>query len=132
MVNHLETLRRASTDYIAFADGDCYIMETPKTPTWIERGIEILESDPKVFVVSPNDGGQERYEHIMSQQMFLINRKRFREMDFIPWDGKFIEGGPFQEYYGLLEGWIGRYMASRGLFRYVLSPSHRYWHKAWH
>lgn len=132
LVNHLKTLQLAKSDYIVFADGDCYIKESPSAPSWVERGIEILESDPRAFVVSPNDGGHERYESIMSQQMFLINRKRFLEMEFIPWDGKFIEGGPFQEYYGLLEGWIARYMAKNNLFRYVLPPTYRYWHLAFH
>lgn len=132
MVNHLKTLQIAKSDYIAFADGDCYIKESPADHSWIDRGIEILESDPRAFVVSPNDGGEERIESIMSQQMFIINRKRFLEMEFIPWDGKFIEGGPFQEYYGLLEGWIARYMAKNNLYRYVLPPAYRYWHLAYH
>lgn len=132
MVNHLQTLQMAKSDYIAFADGDCYIKESPADHSWIDHGIEILESDKRVFVVSPNDGGEERREHIMSQQMFLVNRKRFQEMEFIPWDGKFIEGGPFQEYYGLLEGWIARYMAKNNLHRYVLPPAYRYWHLAFH
>lgn len=132
MVNHLHVLQHANSDYIVFADADCHMKDQPAGQSWIDRGIEILESDPKAFLVSPCDGGPERYESIMSQQMFLINRKKFLEMEFIPWDGKFIEGGPFQEYYGLLEGWIARYMAKQNLFRYVLGPTFRYWHKEWH
>lgn len=130
MVNHLKTVQSAKSDYIVFADGDCYIKE--QVGCWVDVAIGILQTHPEVFVVSPNDGGQQRHETIMSQQMFLVNRKRFLEMEFIPWDGKFIEGGPFQEYYGLLEGWIARYMAKNKLSRYVLGPEYRYWHLEWH
>lgn len=133
MVNHLRALLAATTDYIVFADADCYIKESPEGgPSWVEEGIALLESKPDIFVVSPSDGGPERYETIMSQQMFLVDRKRMLEMEFLPWDGKFIEGGPFQEYYGLMEGFIARYMTKHGLFRYVLPPEFRYWHGAWH
>jgi len=134
MVNHLTILRRATTDYIAFADADCHMKDQPERESWIEKGIRILESDPSVFVISPNDGGPERRESIMSQQMFLVNRKRFLGMEFIPLDKEkhWIDGGPFQEYYGLLEGWIGRYMTKNNLHRYVLPSQWRYWHKEWH
>lgn len=129
-VNHLKTALEATTDYVVFADGDCFMKETPEE-SWISEGISLLENHANVFVVSPNDGGEARLEHIMSQQMFLINRKRFLEMEFIPWDGTFIPGGPFQEYYGLMEGWIGRYMAKNGIYRAVLPPKWRYWHRQW-
>lgn len=133
LVNHLQTLIICEADYIVFADADCYIKDTPADgPSWVEEGIRILEADPSIFVVCPSDGGPERLEKIMSQQMFLVNRKRFLEMEFIPWDGKFIEGGPFQEYYGLLEGWIARYLAKNNLWRAVLGPEYRYWHGEWH
>lgn len=129
-VNHLETLLCATADYIVFSDGDCFIKESPPE-SWVTEGIKILEENKSVFVVCPNDGGDARLESIMSQQMFLVSRKRFAEMEFIPWDGTFIPGGPFQEYYGLMEGWIGRYMAKNGFYRAVLPPKWRYWHNAW-
>lgn len=132
MVNHLQAAIIAETDYIVFADADCHMKSQPENRSWIDAGIALLEARPELFVISPNEGGPERLETIMSQQMFLVNRKRFLEMEFIPWDGKFIEGGPFQEYYALLEGFIGRFMAKNGLFRYVLPAEFRYWHKAWH
>lgn len=131
-VNHLAVLQKAETDYIVFADGDCYIKESPADPTWVDRGIRILESDPSVFVVSPNEGGPERHERIMSQQMFLINRKRFLEMEYIQWDGVFPDGGPMAEYHFMLEGRIARYMAKYNLSRYVLPPAYRYWHLEFH
>jgi hypothetical protein len=132
MVNHLRTLQMATTDYIVFADADCYMKDQPEGKSWVTRGVELLESDPSIFVISPNDGSTERRESIMSQQMFLVNRRRMTEMEFIPWEGKFIEGGPFQEFYGLLEGWIYRHMEKNNLCRYVLGPEYRYWHKEWH
>lgn len=132
-VNHLHVLQKAKSDYIVFADADCYMKEQPENgPSWVEEGISILRSNPKAFVVSAGDGGPERLEHIMSQQMFLAETKRLREMEMIEWDGTFIPGGPFQEYYGLLEGRIGRFMKKNGLHRYVLGPDYRYWHLEWH
>ena len=132
MVNHLYAAMRSDADYIVFSDADCYMKHQPAGKSWITKGIEILENDDRIFVVSPNDGGTERFEDIMSQQMFLVDLKKFKAMQFIPWDGKFIEGGPFREYYGLLEGWIARHMKANGLYRYVLGPEYRYWHKEWH
>lgn len=132
MVNHLRALLAATADYIVFADADCHIKEAPAGRSWVEEGIALLEAKPDIFVISPNDGGPERFENIMSQQLFLVNRNRMLEMEFLPWDGKFIEGGPFQEYYALLEGFIARYMSKHGLFRYVLPPEYRYWHLEWH
>ena len=134
LVNHIVASQAASSDYLVFADGDCCITETPVGgPTWVEEGIRILERDDSVFVVSPSDGrphgGKDR---MMSQQMFLVNRKRFRHMEFIPWDGKFIDGGPFQEFYGLLEGFIYRHMVKYNLYRYVLPQTWRWQHKEWH
>lgn len=134
LVNLLSVLRSANTDYIVFADGDCYISKSPKEgPSWILEGMRILEADPSVFVVSPSDGRpHEDRDRMMSQQMFLINTKRFREMEFIPWDGKFVDGGPFQEFYGLLEGWIFRHMVKHDLYRHLLPPKYRWWHLEFH
>lgn len=132
MVNHLKAAHLASADYIVFADADCYIKESPEGKNWVDAGIEVIENNRNAFVVSPNDGGDGRPERIMSQQMFLVNRKKFLEMEFIPWDGLKIDGGPFQEYYGLLEGWIHRYMEKTNQYRWVLTPEFRYWHKEWH
>ncbi len=132
MVNHLRAAQLASADYIVFADADCYMKDQPENESWVDKAIGLLELNPHIFVVSPNDGGDERPERIMSQQMFIVNRAKFMAMDFIPWDGTKIEGGPFQEYYGLLEGWIHRHMEKNHLCRYVLPPNFRYWHKEWH
>jgi hypothetical protein len=69
---------------------------------------------------------------MMSQQMFLVNANKMRQMEFIPWDGKFIDGGPFQEFYALLEGFIHRYMKKNNLYRYLLGQEYRWWHLEWH
>lgn len=137
MVNHISAsrfLKVHGTDYLVFADADCYVKDQSAGSSWIDLGIKILESDPSVFVVSPSDGrpnpGKDR---MMSQQMFLINRKRFLEMEYIPWDGKFIEGGPFQEFYGLWEGFCYRYMVKHNLYRYLLPKELAKWeHLQWH
>ena len=131
-VNHLFAARNLTSDYIVFADADCYIKDHPDGPSWVSEAINLLEADPTIFVVSPSDGGPERKDTMMSQQMFLIKRESFLNMEFIPWDGKFIEKGPFPEFYGLLEGWIWRHMHKRGLYRKLMSPEYRWWHLEWH
>jgi hypothetical protein len=132
MVNHLKAALLATSDYIVFSDGDCFIKNQPAEQTWISEGIDYLQTNPDFFVVSPNDGSPMRLETTMSQQMFLVKRSEFLNMEFIPWDGKFIEGGPMQEYYGMLEGWIGRYLLKSGRRRFVLPPEFRYWHLGFH
>lgn len=133
LVNHLKVLQNATSDYIAFSDGDCYIKEQPEGVSWIEEGIRILETNSKVFVVSPSDGRPDGgSDRMMSQQMFLINRKRFLEMEFIPWDGLFLDNGPFAPFYFLMEGVIYRYMVKYDFFRFVLPPQFRWWHLEFH
>ncbi len=131
IVNLVKSAQVATSDYIVLADGDCFIKEQPSS--WIYEAIRILQSDPSVFVVSPSDGRPKaEIDRMMSQQMFMVNRKRFAEMEHIRWDGKFIEGGPFQEFYALEEGYIYRYMQKHDLKRLLLPPVWRWWHKEWH
>jgi hypothetical protein len=133
IVNLVKSAQVATSDYIVLADGDCFVKDQPDGVSWVAEGIRILESDPSVFVVSPSDGRPHgEKDRMMSQQMILVNRKRFAEMEFIPWDGKFIDGGPFQEFYALAEGFIYRYMVKNNLYRYLLPPQWRWWHKEWH
>ena len=133
IVNHLRTIQLAKSDYIVFSDGDCYVKDQPPGKSWVTEGIRKLQSDPSIFVVSPSDGRPHaERDSMMSQQMFLVNTKQMREMEYIPWDGKFIEGGPFQEFYALLEGFIYRHMKKNGLYRYLLTPEYRWWHLEWH
>lgn len=133
MVNHLAAARFAKSEYIVFADGDCFMESQPIGKNWVIEGIKLLESDPTIFCVSPSDGRPTHgKDPMMSQQMFLVNRKQFMEMEFIPWDGKFIEGGPFQEFYALLEGFIYRHMKRSGLYRYLLPIEYRWRHLEWH
>lgn len=130
-VNHLFALNASEADYIVLSDADCYIKNQPHGQSWVTKGIEILKSDPSILVVSPSDGGTERKTQIMSQQLFLCERERLLNIDFdLPFEG-FKEGGPFAEYYFMLEGRIGRYMEKHNLFRYVLDSRFRYWHDAW-
>ena len=133
LVNHLRTIQLAKSDYIVFSDGDCYVKDQLPGKSWVTEGIRKLQSDPSIFVVSPSDGRPHaERDSMMSQQMFLVNTKQMREMEYIPWDGKFIEGGPFQEFYALLEGFIYRHMKKNGLYRYLLTTEYRWWHLEWH
>jgi len=141
-VNHCREILEASSDYIVFNDADCRITQQPSS--WVKRGIEILESNPKVFVVSPSDGGKEyneiwqdgtRLTQTMSQQLFMGRTAQMKQLNFthLQWDGKFdAPYGPMQEFYGLMEGWLWRYMRANGFYRAVLPEQYRYWHLAYH
>lgn len=129
VVNHLAAVQRSHSDYMVFADADCWIIRQPSS--WVNKAIEILESQPDVFLVSPNDGEPERKTQVMSQQMFMVRTEEFRNMDFNQpgWDGNpHVPGGPFPEYWSLLEGRMEIYCKYVNKFRYVLSPDYRYWH----
>lgn len=129
VVNHLAAVMRSGANYIVFADSDCWIIKQPDS--WVTRGIEILESQPDVFIVSPNDGEPERKTQVISQQMFMARVEDFRRADFNQpgWDGNpHVPGGPFPEYWALLEGRIELYCRHVGRYRYVLAPEYRYWH----
>ncbi len=132
VVNHVSVVNGlVNVDYIVFADNDCWMVKQPEGKSWVEQGISILERDPSVFIVSPNDGEPERITRRMSQQMFLVKVDDFRNMDFNQpgWDGNVdIPGGPMPEYHGMLEGRIHHYCKYADRARYVLGPEYRYWH----
>ncbi len=133
LVNHLKVLEHAKSDYIVFADADCYVKDQAEGVSWVDVGINTLENNPEMFVVCPSDGRPDGGpDRMMSQQMFLINRKRFLEMEFLPWDGLFLENGPFAPFYFLMEGFIYRHMVKHNLYRYVLPKEiARWWHNQW-
>jgi hypothetical protein len=131
VVNHLAAIQRTSADYIVFADNDCWMVRQTEHISWIERGIEILQAMPEIFIVSPNDGEPERRTRRMSQQMFLTRVDEFRYADFNQpgWDGNVnIPGGPMPEYWGMMEGRMELHCRAVGKYRYVLGPEYRYWH----
>ena len=131
--NHLIGLKEARGDYIVFSDCDCKIIASDPRMSWVHVGIQILSNRRNIFCVSPSDGGGERAIQIMSQQMFMVETARMRSEPIgMEWDGTFMPGGPFQEYYGMMEGRIGRVLTTKGYYRYVLSDKWRYWHtKEW-
>jgi len=129
VVNHLKAISEATTDYIVFADADCWIVNQPRS--WVEFGIEKLEANKSIFIVSPNDGEPERLTRRMSQQMFMARTEEFRNADFNQpnWDGNVnIPGGPLPEYWGMLEGRMELYCRVTNQWRYVCPPEYRYWH----
>lgn len=141
-VNHLTEIMAARSDYIVFNDADCRIQNQPDS--WISRGIELLENYPEILVVAPSDGGHEfnkmlpdgtRLTLTSSQQLFMGRASTLRGMDFtnLQWDGKYdAPYGPMQEFYGMFESWLWRWMRAHGLYRAVLPEQWRYWHGAYH
>lgn len=145
VINHLIGLTVSDADYIVFSDCDCRIKESANDLSWVSAGITVLQKHSDVLMVSPSDGGDMaerrlptnagivRLTQNVSQQLFLCDRRRFRTVNFdIPWDWEFTApGGPFQEYYYMLEGRIWRYMHHGGLYRGILPDKWRYWHDQW-
>lgn len=128
VVNHLEAVRHSPSDYIVFADLDCWMIS--QSDSWVARGIEVLESDSTIFIVSPNDGEPERKTQVMSQQMFLARTEDFRNADFNQpgYSGNPRDYPEMPEYHAMLEGRIHYYCRATGGCRYVLPPEYRYWH----
>ena len=131
VVNHLSGLACAESEYVVFSDSDCIMVNQPPDISWVEEGIKILSSRPEILIISPSEGSP-GLTQIMSQQLFLCNRKRLMDIDWNCWDGKFIDGGPMQEYYPMLEGRIGMYLLQENLHRLVLPDSFRYYHDPIH
>lgn len=142
-INHLVGLLNSDADYMVFSDSDCRILNQPSS--WIDYAIYILQKYPEtVLIVGPSDGGsmaerviehgEVRLTQNVSQQMFCCDRKRLVRCNFNePWDGNMnAPGGPFQEFYWLLEGRLWRIMHNHGLYRAILPEQWRYWHDAWH
>ena len=127
LTNHLTGLKVSTADYIVFCDSDCFILRQPENLNWIDEAINHLVKHKDCLVVSPSDGTAGPTD-IMSQQLFICNRKRLKEIDWNCWDGNYIDGGPMQEYYVMAEGRIGMYMKYNNLYRQILDPSFRYWH----
>lgn len=129
VVNHLVAARMSSSDFIVFADNDCWMIKQPDS--WVSLGIDILDQNHDIFMVSPNDGEPERKTQVMSQQMFLVRTEDFRQADWNQpgWDGNVhVPGGPFPEYWALLEGRMELYCRYVNRYRYVLPSEYRYWH----
>lgn len=128
-MNHLIVGKEAHSEYIVFSDCDCRMIKNGP-PSWIEIGIKELQRSQSNILISPSDGGGERSTQNMSQQLFMMRKDAFMELDWRqPWNGKFdAPGGPFQEYYHLIEGRIGRHLTSHNKYRKVLSDNWRYWH----
>ena len=128
VANHLEAVSQSMADYIVFADSDCWMIKQPDS--WVTRGIAILESQPDVFIVSPNDGEPERKTQVISQQMFMARVEDFRRADFNQpgYSGNPRDYPEMPEYHAMLEGRIHYYCKAAGRYRYVLGPEYRYFH----
>ncbi len=130
VVNHLKAISLSGADYIVFADNDCWMVKQPEGKSWVEQGVSILERDPSVFVVSPNDGEPERKTWRMSQQMFMARVDEFRQANFNQpgYTGNPKDYDTMPEYHAMLEGRMEYHCRQSGQFRYVLGPEYRYFH----
>lgn len=143
VINHLIGLKVSKADYVVFSDSDCRIQSQPAGRSWVDEGMRLLNSYKDILIVGPSDGGDMaerrlpggvRLTQNVSQQMFLCHRQTLKSINFaIPWNWEFTApGGPFQEFYYMLEGRIWRYMHHNGKYRAILPKEWRYWHDAWH
>lgn len=137
-INHLAALKASTSDYIVFTDSDISIIKNGP-PSWIETGISALNRYHEILIVCPSEGSNEMLRKIdvgnlvqsTSQQIFLCQRERFRSIDFhVPWnwEKKAPGGGPFREFYCMLEGRMWRYIDKHNLYRCILDGRWRYWH----
>ena len=106
------------------------MIKQPDFANWVEIGINVLDSNPNVFIVSPNDGEPARMTQVISQQMFLMRVDDFRQADFNQpgYTGNPRDYPELPEYHAMLEGRMHFYCKSVGRYRYVLPAEYRYWH----
>ncbi len=130
VVNHIVAIQNTNADYIVFADNDCWMVRQPENKSWVEYGIELLQSNRDIFIVSPNDGEPERKTLRMSQQMFLVKVNEFRNANFNQpgYTGNPNNYDTMPEYHAMLEGRMEYHCRESGQFRYVLGPEFRYFH----
>ena len=130
VVNHIVAIQNTRADYIVFADADCWMVEQPENKSWVDYGISILEQNPDVFIVSPNDGEPERKTWRMSQQMFMARVDEFRNANFNQpgYSGNPNEYDTMPEYHAMLEGRMEYHCRESKQFRYVCPPQYRYFH----
>lgn len=105
-------------DYLCWVQGDCLAQDD-----WVEEGIEILESNPDIAVVSPwsdvntwhdNDG----LDHYMSDQAFLVRVKEFAQKDVYHYPGT---DSDYPSYGGnSFEHMVGKYLKATKRFRKIL------------
>jgi hypothetical protein len=128
VVNHIVGVQWTDADYIVFADNDCWMISQPDS--WVRWGIDILKSNRDIFIVSPNDGEEERKTQTMSQQMFLVNVADFLRADLNQpgFSGNVEDYPEMPEYHAMLEGRMSYYCKSVDRYRYVLPSEYRYWH----
>ncbi len=128
VANHLMAVNMSQSDYIVFADNDCWMIKQPDS--WVQRGIERLEQDQSIFIVSPNDGEPERKTQVISQQMFMARTDEFRQADFNQpgYSGNPRDYSEMPEYHAMLEGRIHYHCVASGKYRYVLPSEYRYFH----
>ncbi len=129
-VNHIVAIQNTNANYIVFADNDCWMVRQPEGKSWVEYGIELLQSNRDIFIVSPNDGEPERKTLRMSQQMFLVKVDEFRNANFNQpgYTGNPNDYDTMPEYHAMNEGRMEYHCRESGKFRYVLGPEFRYWH----
>ncbi len=130
VVNHIVAIQKTKADYIVFADNDCWIVDQPEGKSWVELGIQMLQSNRDIFIVSPNDGEPERTTLRMSQQMFLVKVDEFRNANFNQpgYTGNPKDYDTMPEYHAMLEGRMEYHCRQSGQYRYVCPPQYRYWH----
>jgi hypothetical protein len=152
VINHLAAIKASTSDYIVFSDSDISIIKN-EAPGWVVKGIEILNANPDVLLVSPSEGGTDmwkphhegRFTMYMSQQIFLARKSDMLSMDWNVWwdwpkgaawphprighpQGYLAPQQPFREFYPMAEGRIWRWMNKVKKYRFVLDQRWRYWH----
>lgn len=106
-------------DYVVFVQGDCQT-----EGDWVTPGIEILENEPNVMVVSPGSEvntwhDKDGYDHYMSDQAFLV-----RPQDFLrPTIFKDYPQDPDYPSYGgnSFEHMVGSYLKESGRTRKIVA-----------
>jgi hypothetical protein len=154
LCNHAAAVKAATSDFILFSDSDISMVRNGP-PSWINVAIDVLNKYPDVFVVTPDEGGNDMWKRApegrftlhSSQQIFLIKRTDLLNMDWNVWwdwplnaswptktrnghpNGYLAPNRPMAQFYKMLEGLIYCWMRKMNKYRFVLDGTRwRYWH----
>lgn len=127
-IAELACIRACDTDYLCYVQGDCLTMgmlggKPGGSGDWVTEGIEILEENPEIMVVSPASDVNTWHTEFgldqeFSDQAWLVRTKDFQNDAIYKVPGT---DPNYPEYGGnSFEHMVGKYLKESGHFRKIL------------
>lgn len=154
LVNHCRAIKTVTSDFVLCSDSDISLIRNGP-PSWVNMAIDVLNKYSDVFVVTPDEGGNDAWKRASegrftlhsSQQIFLARTSDLLNMDWNVWwdwplgaqwpnktrnghkNGYLAPNQPMAQFYPMYEGILYRWMNKVKKYRFVLDGARwRYWH----